>query len=156
MRPSTGNNCVQDEGILKQSRREIRCWCLTFTVSGNGRALTEDVELEDGLGLAHYVLGAAYDQPPVVVRREVGQGEGEAALCIRDLDVETSKRPRIPKNQVSWQEAQRSQKSKLDQSKFFRNSACVARVVNIASFFHSISFFSLSHAATICNVCIQR
>lgn len=68
-----------------------------FTVSGNGRVLTEDVELQDGLGLAHYVLGAAYDQPPVVVGREVGQGEGAAALGLRDLDVETSRRPRSPK-----------------------------------------------------------
>lgn len=84
-RSSTGNNCVQDEGILKHSRREIRCWCLMFTVGGNGRVLTEDVELEDGLGLAHYVVGAAYDQPPVVVGREVGQGEGAAVLCLRDL-----------------------------------------------------------------------
>lgn len=88
---------IQDKGILKQSRREIRCWCLTFTVSGNGRVLTEDVELQDGLGLAHYVLGAAYDLPPVVVGREVGQGEGVAALCLRDLDMETSKGPHIPK-----------------------------------------------------------
>lgn len=96
-RSSTGNNSVQDEGLLKQSRREIRCWCLTFTVSGNGRVLTEDVELQDGLVLAHYVLGAADDQPAVVVGREVGQGEVVAALCLQDLDVETSKRPRIPK-----------------------------------------------------------
>lgn len=44
--------------------------------------LTEDVELEDSLGLAHYVLGAAYDQPSVVVGREVGQGEGVAAFSL--------------------------------------------------------------------------
>lgn len=109
-RSSTGNSRVQDEGILKQSRQEIRCWCLTFTVSGNRGALTEDVELEDGLRLAHHVLGAAYEQPAVVVGREVGQGEREAGLRLRVLDLETSTRPRVRESRPSSQEARRSQR----------------------------------------------
>lgn len=45
------------------------------TVSWKRRALTVNIQLEGGLVLAHHVLGAAYDHPAIIVRREVQQDE---------------------------------------------------------------------------------
>lgn len=53
---------------------------LTFTVRDDRKVLTENVELKGGLGLTDHVLSAADDQPAVIVRRQVRQGE--AALQI--------------------------------------------------------------------------
>lgn len=50
--------------------------------------LTENIELQGSLGLTDHVLGTAYDHLPIIIRRQVRQGD--AALHLRRVNLLTS------------------------------------------------------------------
>ena len=58
---------------------------LTVTVDTRRKVLTEDVEQQRGLSLTDHVLSAADDQLPVIIRRQISQGED--TLRIRGINL---------------------------------------------------------------------